>query len=82
MVYVEVELKIIEFASYPKFIREYVRFLEDNPQYVGLDPLEVLPQFGIRSAILIEVQGSYARQQNEYHQISDEDYTWFILRWS
>jgi hypothetical protein len=77
----EVVVKTIEFANYPKFMHEYLLFLRKNPNYINLDPLEVLAQLGINSARLLDTRGSYAHHQNDYHQISDEDYTWFLLKW-
>ena len=75
-------MKVIEFAKYPKFIDAYLTFLDDNPKYIFSDPLEVLAQLGIKSAVLMKSQFTFAYQKHERYLISDEDYTWFLLRWS
>jgi hypothetical protein len=73
-------MKVIDFAKYPKFIDAYLTFLDDKPKYINSDPLEVLAQLGIKSAVLMKSQFTY--QKHERYLISDEDYTWFLLRWS
>ena len=61
-------MKTINIYNFPKFMDAW-----DLPQYAGMSGGECMRALGFKSARYMG---------GNYWGLSDEDYTWFILRWS